>query len=639
MRLEQTRGRSVKDSGDRKAEERRVQRREKASTRSLIFMKKIARINRIISARRGRLSAFWPTVAAFVTIHNLIGEPGLLTRADKAERIAADNESRDPELDVAQVFWAFVAIFILNLLLRVFYLRYDFVNGDEGVRALTATRLLEGARLYADVVTDKPPGATFFYAVVFALFGRSMKAVHLASAFWNFATSIVIYLTATLAYGKRVGLWAALLFVYFSTNYFTQDMMAANTELLMVLPYTAAFYFFMKASRANNVAGQTARGRIAVFLITAGAMTGLATLFKQVGVLGLLFFVLMEIIEACDARRRVRADWIKRGLARLSLVALGFALVIAAFALWLFRNDTLADFWRNGVEINMFYVDFEPSGSWLKFVVGRGLGYVLFNLSLWSLAVWTSVRSIRYERRANARQQFNLSVMVWAAISLASVLAGGRFFGHYFITLLPALSLLAAPGVETLGEYLRDPARRRNARIAVMTLGLFFLFGFARMHHRTLVLAYETISGTRTSLSEDWGMTKRQHEAEAIVEALRGRIEFGEPLYIWGYAHDVYWRTGCRPASRYLVPYYIDGRFPDAEDVPPMLDAPFWQKTRANFIEDLQRTKPRIILDVYASMDDLPYTEIVEFLKENYRDEGPVGPDPQRPFRVLRLKR
>ena len=83
-------------------------------------------------------------------------------------------------------------------------------------------RMLEGARLYADVVTDKPPGTTLFYATVFALFGRSMKAVHLAATFWNFVTSIFIYLTATLAYSKRIGLWAALLFVYFSTNYFTQ---------------------------------------------------------------------------------------------------------------------------------------------------------------------------------------------------------------------------------------------------------------------------------------------------------------------------------------------------------------------------------------------------------------------------------
>src|ERR1043165_6320677 len=92
-----------------------------------------------------------------------------------------------------QLMLAFAGLFLLNLLLRVFYIRYDFVNGDEGVRALTATRLVDGARLYPDIVTDKPPGATLFYASVFAIFGRSMKAVHLAAAVWNFATAVVVY--------------------------------------------------------------------------------------------------------------------------------------------------------------------------------------------------------------------------------------------------------------------------------------------------------------------------------------------------------------------------------------------------------------------------------------------------------------
>src|SRR5438128_906205 len=117
-----------------------------------------------------------------------------------------------------QILLALAALFLLNLLLRVFYIRYDFVNGDEGVRALTAVRMLEGARLYADVVTDKPPGASLFYAAVFAIFGRSMKAVHAAAIIWNFATSFVVFLIGALLYNKRVGLWAALLFVYFSTN-------------------------------------------------------------------------------------------------------------------------------------------------------------------------------------------------------------------------------------------------------------------------------------------------------------------------------------------------------------------------------------------------------------------------------------
>src|SRR5712692_5573526 len=116
----------------------------------------------------------------------------------------------------SQLMLAFAGLFLLNLLLRVFYVRFDFVNGDEGVRALTAVRMLEGARLYADVVTDKPPGASLFYAALFAVFGPGMKAVHLAAIAWNFATSLVVYVIGARFYNKRIGLWAAMFFVYFS---------------------------------------------------------------------------------------------------------------------------------------------------------------------------------------------------------------------------------------------------------------------------------------------------------------------------------------------------------------------------------------------------------------------------------------
>ena len=546
-------------------------------------------------------------------------------------------EDQSEAITSRQVLLALAGLFVLNLLLRVFYLRYDFVNGDEGVRALTATRLLDGARLYADVVTDKPPGTTLFYAAVFALAGRSMKAVHVAAALWNFATAMVVYLTTARAHGKRTGLWAALLFVYFTTNYFTQDMMAANTELLLALPYGAAFACFVRGTDTLDKQSSTRRG---LWLVGAGVMTGLATMFKQTGVLNLLFFGLYELVFAYRARHDFQSvtAWLmasgKRLLARLSLVAIGFLLVIAAFVASLASMHALADFWRNGVEINMFYIDSEPASLWWRFAVGRGMGYVLFNFVLWALAAWTVIRSIRAARLA----AFNLTVALWCAVSLISIVMSGRFFGHYFITALPALAMLAAPSVPWFGKRLRDPAYKRRARVALAILVIFFAVGLIRSHHRTAVLAYETVTGHRTSWSADWGMTKRQDEATVIAATLRDRLQPGEPLYIWGYAHDVYWQTGCRPAARYLTPYYIDGRFSDAEAIAAQPNAPFWKEARANLIEDLKRVRPRLILDIKGDMDNLPYAEITDFLKQNYEDIGAVGPDPNRPFRVLQLK-
>jgi 4-amino-4-deoxy-L-arabinose transferase-like glycosyltransferase len=551
-----------------------------------------------------------------------------------------------------QLMLAFGGLFLLNLLLRVFYIRYDFVNGDEGVRALTAVRMLEGARLYADVVTDKPPGASLFYAAVFTVFGRSMKAVHLAATVWNFGTSLVVYLIAARFYTRRIGLWAALLFVYFSTNYFTQDMMAANTELLMALPYAAAFYSFMAVAFDRKESD----GKGVLFgsagLVTAGLLTGVSALFKQIGVLNLGFFALYEVLAIWNARAKRLEDgaWLKasirRAVARLSLIAVGFLSVLAAFVLWLGSMGALRDFWRNGVVLNMFYIDSEPFGLWIKFMVGRGLGYVFFNAVLWSLAGWAVWRSVREGERKDAVDQarsaeharFDVAAALWCAVSLVAVIISGRFYGHYFIPALPALSLLGARGWNFLAETLRTPAYRRRAQVTLGVLSLLFLIGLFRCHHRTAVVAYETLTGTRTRWSGNWGMTKREQEAEVVSQFVRERVPAGEPLYIWGYAHDVYWRTRCRPASRYLTPYYIDGRFSDAEATVPSSGQEFRREAAANLLADLRRSRPRLILDVEGSFKALPHPELVEFIEKNYRDAGSAGPDAARPFRVLERK-
>jgi 4-amino-4-deoxy-L-arabinose transferase-like glycosyltransferase len=542
------------------------------------------------------------------------------------------------------------ALFLLNLLLRVFYIRYDFVNGDEGVRALTAVRMLEGARLYADVVTDKPPGASLFYAAVFVLFGRSMKAVHAAAIVWNFATSVVVYLIASRFYTKRPGLWAALLFVYFSTNYFTQDTMAANTELLMALPYAAAFYFFILASHPNSKNAEHDRlwGPAAIALFAAGLLTGLAALFKQVGVLNLGFFALYEILATWRARGEERLSALMwRSFGRLAVLGTGFAFVIAAFVFWLHSMNALGDFWRNGIVLNMFYIDSEPAGLWLKFMAGRGLGFIFFNATLWSLAVlavWHSIREVRNAAesvRSESAQRhalFDRTVALWGGVTLIAVIMSGRFYGHYFIPSLPALSLLAARGVQLLQRALGDPDRRRSAQVGIVVLSLFFLVGLFRCHHRTAVLVYETVTGTRTHWSANWGMTKREQEAEVVSSFVRSQIPVGEPLYIWGYAHDVFWRTRCRPASRYLTPYFIDGRFADAEATVSSSGELFRREAAANLLEDLKHTRPSLILDVEGTFRDLPYPELMEFINANYREDGRAGPDPSRPFRALRAK-
>jgi len=64
----------------------------------------------------------------------------------------------------------------------------------------------------------------------------------------------------------------------------------------------------------------------------------------------------------------------------------------------------------------------------------------------------------------------------------------------------------------------------------------------------------------------------------------------------------------------------------------------FRREAAANLLEDLQHTRPKLILDIEGGFRALPYPELVDFINANYREDGIAGPDPSRPFRVLRAK-
>jgi 4-amino-4-deoxy-L-arabinose transferase-like glycosyltransferase len=532
-----------------------------------------------------------------------------------------------------RIVLAFAALFLLNLLLRVFYLRYYFVNGDEAIRALTATNLLDGGRLYVDIVTDKPPGTTFFYAAVFALFGKSMIAVHVAAALWNFLTAVVLYFTAAHIYSRRAGLWAALFYVYFSASYLTQDMLAANTELLMVLPLTASFYLYLRSLSDKSTT-------FSPFLLAgAGASTGVATLFKQLGILNVACFVLTEAFIVYRLRKsKPLLSLISQALKRLLLVAFGILVVFAALTFWLYSQHSLADFWRYVFVMNKFYVSALSTSLWLNYMIGRVFAYIAFNLPLWVLAGWAAKRALASLKTTETdnRSLAEEPLLIWTGICLVAVFIGGRFFGHYFIQLLPALSILAARGAELLRVNLEAGAKRRKAILLFSFLLLCLLINLVRFHSRTAILAYETLTGRRTAYSQQWGMSQRENEAAIIAGRVRERLKANEPFYIWGYALDVYWRSGCPPASRFITPNHITGEYESATGSVAEADHEFWSVSRRQFLADLESNRPPLILDVTGELPGLPYDDIKTFIEQHYQRDGEIGMDAARPFILYR---
>ena len=155
---------------------------------------------------------------------------------------------------------------------------HRFLDGDEGTYAAVAALINRGGTLYeSGGVDNKFPAIYWTYALVFRVFGRyTMGAVHVVALGFVLGTCAVLALLA-LRLGSARAAWLVVLFYGVFTAAFNPKILAANTEVFMMLPLSAAVLLALPSDEDGEPPGHGA-------LFASGALVGLACLWKQVAV-------------------------------------------------------------------------------------------------------------------------------------------------------------------------------------------------------------------------------------------------------------------------------------------------------------------------------------------------------------------
>jgi hypothetical protein len=288
-----------------------------------------------------------------------------------------------------------------SLALHLPGLTVHLFNSDEASLATMAMVIDRGGRLYRDTADRKPPVVPYVYAAVAEVTGsRDLRPVRAIAALVLAATAALLAAEAQRRYrSRRAAYGAATLFLLARVAFFPADTQAAGFEVFMLLPMTAAVV----------AAG---RGRAA----QAGLWLAIACLCKQTAVTTALPIA-----------------WLlyRSGGWRLLARALGAgSAVIAVTAIACGPSDFLL--WT--VTGNGGYLALRGS---VGATIVRGLGmtgaFLGINLALFVLA-----------GESARRRAVGVDLWLWLAGGAVGVLAGLRFFGHYYLQLLPPLVLLAA---------------------------------------------------------------------------------------------------------------------------------------------------------------------------------------------------
>jgi hypothetical protein len=194
--------------------------------------------------------------------------------------------------------------------------------------------------------------------------------------------------------------------------------------------------------------------------------------------------------------------------------------------------------------------------------IGRGLDalelFVVGHIGLCVLVL------LRRWRRAD------LDLWLWVLTGLIAVVAGFRYFGHYWLQVLPALCLLAAPAIASCTAW---------TRVALATLVVVPTFFYWQQ-------AWAPIHGS----------SNIDQRAFPLVAEVRRRTTGGDLVTVWGSFPEIYWLSGRAPGGALVITDFIVGRTAGRPDGPQRLrDAT--PGALHDFLASVRAHPPKLFLD------------------------------------------
>jgi hypothetical protein len=457
-----------------------------------------------------------------------------------------------------------IAITVAVLHMPSFFHR--LLDGDEAIYGSIAALMNSGGQLYGTAgVDNKPPGIFWVYAATFQAAGTyQMTAIHLVALIVIAATCVLLFVIGRDLGGVRTGLVAAL-FYGVLTAAGNPRLLAANTELFMMLPLTASVLLMLRRQWFWS----------GVLLVTAGA-------FRQVAAVNVLLAVAAFFwLEPRGHRGRA-----------FGLFAGGMAGALVAGALVLLLTGSLPGFWRWTVGSLYGYAstNWTPAFVWMRardslvpFVVDMAVFWiaaVAFAMHVWRQgevpAPHPALRAdLPTSGEVNASPLDRLLV-VWLVAAMVGSVAAGHLSWHYFIQAMGPLAVAAARCFDTftLGRGVK----------AAATLGI-----------AVPALAWWAFDLGADPLTYDFSPPVPQHEAVAAY--MRDHTEPSERVFVWGNWPALYVESDRLMASRF--PGFLRGFARGSGVIPNNWDTTpdVWPALQA----DLNAHPPALIVDTAAA--------------------------------------
>lgn len=489
--------------------------------------------------------------------------------------------------------WWRLLIILAIVLPRLTSLWTPIIDVDEAIFANIANRLLEGGVPYVDMLDNKPMGIFYFYAAIFAIFGKgNMIAVHATAMLIVAATCYFIYKIALLLKrdGEIIGFVSAITYALFTSTYIPK-MIASEIEIVMMLPLSIGIYFWLKGEEKRKTA---------LFLLS-GVFSGLGVIFKYQAGINLVVIALYWLV-----RIRENDEGFLRYTSRFSLFVLGFFVFPLAMIVHLYLAGGLEGFAMWTLLDSAAYIrSGAASLSALKQFFAKGFTCMLCSYIMWIFAFWGLIYIFKYRKPAAW-----YLIIIWFILSWVSVITGFRFYGHYFIQLMPSAALIAALVLVDKWAYFK-----RGSKVFIVLSFIIPALGCTVPRYFTDAI-YKAVG-------ED-----NPNDYKPIAEYIKNNTTKDDYIYAWGFAPCIYYYSQRNNASRFPFSNKLVGHISDLKNDPdnPIDTTQYVYPEAWEMVwKDFGKHPPKFIVDTatpnfhgYAAYAIVRYKEFDDYLKKYY---------------------
>ena len=448
-------------------------------------------------------------------------------------------------------------LLVIVLLLRVPNLFEPYWYGDEGIYLVLGQTMNKGATLYTEIIDHKTP---LIYYLARVQTQMNFRILNIA---WMLVTTGVFYYFAKkILKSVKLTSLAGLIFVLLTTlpwlegNIPNGELFVLGFVLVGFLILTKSEYFskFLETKAVKKT------HHLSLFL--CGFFIGLGILTKVPAILDLAaafsigYFSFINLFSIKKWKDNFKI--LGKIIVDLIHIILGAVAPIIASIIYFVSIGSGKDYLDFGLLYNFRY-----AGNWgLPFDNPFLIQSFTLQGKIIYLVLLVLIITI-FKKYIKPGLQF---VLVWFAATLFASLLSNRPYPHYFVQIVPALSILIAFGVSYIyqifkvGKLKFDLKKIIPLSISVLVIALFIsvmkLLEFRP--YQTIPYYqnwYKLVSGQLSK--EDYRQTfdslmRDNYKAAPIIKATGS-----QDLFIWGTNPTLYALTETRPTGRFTVSFHI----------------------------------------------------------------------------------